>query len=327
MRTKEQDLADFNNQVRLEALYLTLEDRSFLDKRDLDTLRRFGIRCEGPHNWPCFRSMVTGLLPDLLNGSECQTMIHLLEQTLLIAERAESDKSFLIPMYFDDKSHRTYVPIYLTRFATVQDGELVWQETYMEAEMDRPVYPVIKLNNEEELDSLRRLPVLDSRKLEIDLSYVNLAIRGSDGERSYHPLLMTVIDEDGVILVHELIKSIDKEITEVFNRLLNYMRGTQSRPGQILTCREEVFQLLKQLCEQLDIRLVRLPKLKKTPYVVEQLLYDKTVAQICLHWSLQMGFLPLPKSANPDRIRENAAIFDFELSAADVAALAAIPAR
>ncbi|MDD2441380.1 MAG: aldo/keto reductase [Eubacteriales bacterium] len=53
--------------------------------------------------------------------------------------------------------------------------------------------------------------------------------------------------------------------------------------------------------------------------------YDRTVAQICLRWSLQMGFLPLPKSANPYRIRENAALFDFELSAEDVAALAALP--
>lgn len=54
--------------------------------------------------------------------------------------------------------------------------------------------------------------------------------------------------------------------------------------------------------------------------------YGKTVAQICLRWSLQMGFLPLPKSANPDRIRENAALFDFELSAEDVASIAAMPA-
>ncbi len=54
--------------------------------------------------------------------------------------------------------------------------------------------------------------------------------------------------------------------------------------------------------------------------------YNKTVAQICLRWSLQMGFLPLPKSVRPDRIRENAALFDFELSSPDVATLAAMPA-
>lgn len=46
--------------------------------------------------------------------------------------------------------------------------------------------------------------------------------------------------------------------------------------------------------------------------------YNKTVAQVALRWSLQMGFLPLPKSVNPKRIRENADIFDFTLSTEDI---------
>lgn len=41
--------------------------------------------------------------------------------------------------------------------------------------------------------------------------------------------------------------------------------------------------------------------------------YQKTVAQICLRWHLQRGVIPLPKSATPARIAENADIFDFEL--------------
>lgn len=49
--------------------------------------------------------------------------------------------------------------------------------------------------------------------------------------------------------------------------------------------------------------------------------YNKTIAQICLRWSLQMGFLPLPKSTTPERIRENADLFDFELSPEDVCAI------
>jgi diketogulonate reductase-like aldo/keto reductase len=46
--------------------------------------------------------------------------------------------------------------------------------------------------------------------------------------------------------------------------------------------------------------------------------YGKTIAQICIRWSLQMGFLPLPKSVTTSRIKENADVFDFELSAGDV---------
>ncbi|NLG24378.1 MAG: aldo/keto reductase [Clostridiales bacterium] len=50
--------------------------------------------------------------------------------------------------------------------------------------------------------------------------------------------------------------------------------------------------------------------------------YGRSVAQICIRWSLQRGYLPLPKSVTPSRIAENAKVFDFELSEADVALLA-----
>ncbi|KAF2186663.1 2,5-diketo-D-gluconic acid reductase A [Zopfia rhizophila CBS 207.26] len=42
--------------------------------------------------------------------------------------------------------------------------------------------------------------------------------------------------------------------------------------------------------------------------------YEKTTSQILLRWSLQKGFVPLPKSVTNSRIEENAQIYDFELS-------------
>lgn len=55
--------------------------------------------------------------------------------------------------------------------------------------------------------------------------------------------------------------------------------------------------------------------------------YDKSVAQVVLRWSLQHGFLPLPKSVHAERIKENAELFDFELSKADMAAIDALEGR
>lgn len=46
-----------------------------------------------------------------------------------------------------------------------------------------------------------------------------------------------------------------------------------------------------------------------------------TVAQVCLRWCLQKGVIPLPKSENPVRIKENIDIFGFELSDADMGAI------
>ena len=46
--------------------------------------------------------------------------------------------------------------------------------------------------------------------------------------------------------------------------------------------------------------------------------YGKSIAQVALRWSLQKGFLPLPKSVTPNNIEANLQIFDFELSEEDV---------
>ena len=57
--------------------------------------------------------------------------------------------------------------------------------------------------------------------------------------------------------------------------------------------------------------------------VIERLAaaHGKTPTQIVLRWHHQLGALPIPKSANAERQRENIGIFDFELSDDDVAAI------
>ncbi len=50
--------------------------------------------------------------------------------------------------------------------------------------------------------------------------------------------------------------------------------------------------------------------------------YQKSYAQIMLRWCLERGLVVLPKSVTPSRIQANIDIFDFQLPAEDMAALA-----
>lgn len=52
--------------------------------------------------------------------------------------------------------------------------------------------------------------------------------------------------------------------------------------------------------------------------------YDKTPTQIVLRWHVQLGLVAIPKSANPGRIAENIAVFNFELSDDEIAAISAL---
>jgi 2,5-diketo-D-gluconate reductase A len=48
---------------------------------------------------------------------------------------------------------------------------------------------------------------------------------------------------------------------------------------------------------------------------------DRSPAQVVLRWHVQHGNVVIPKSVTPSRIKENIAVFDFELSDEDMAAL------
>ncbi|MDX2286321.1 MAG: aldo/keto reductase [Bacteroidia bacterium] len=50
--------------------------------------------------------------------------------------------------------------------------------------------------------------------------------------------------------------------------------------------------------------------------------YGKTPAQIILRWALQLGVSAIPKSASRQRLAENFGVFDFEISAEDMAEIA-----
>jgi len=52
--------------------------------------------------------------------------------------------------------------------------------------------------------------------------------------------------------------------------------------------------------------------------------HSTSPAQVLIRWSLQKGYVPLPKSTREERIALNADVFGFELSAQDMASLDAL---
>lgn len=84
----------------------------------------------------------------------------------------------------------------------------------------------------------------------------------------------------------------------------------------------------REFCTQHDIRIesyspiMRAGKSLQDPTLTALAeKYGKSPAQIVLRWHIQNGFIVIPKSANPQRIRENADIFDFELEPEDMEAI------
>ena len=51
---------------------------------------------------------------------------------------------------------------------------------------------------------------------------------------------------------------------------------------------------------------------------------QRTPAQVVLRWGVQRGTAIIPKTTRPERLRENLALFDFELSDAEMAAISSL---
>jgi 2,5-diketo-D-gluconate reductase A len=54
--------------------------------------------------------------------------------------------------------------------------------------------------------------------------------------------------------------------------------------------------------------------------------YGKTPGQVILRWHVQLGLVPIPKSGNAERLRQNLEVFDFELSEEDMAQIDTVEA-
>ncbi len=81
---------------------------------------------------------------------------------------------------------------------------------------------------------------------------------------------------------------------------------------------------VKAFCEKEQIRMEAWSPLKKGRLFDEATIvelakkYDKTPAQIILRWDIDTNVITIPKSINRERIKENADIFDFQLTEEDI---------
>lgn len=100
--------------------------------------------------------------------------------------------------------------------------------------------------------------------------------------------------------------------------------------NQIRLCPGETQDELVAYCKERNILLEaysplgtgQIFKVREMQALAEK--YHKSIAQVCIRWSLRMGFLPLPKSVTAERIRENMDVFGFELAEDDVRLIAGL---
>ena len=179
----------------------------------------------------------------------------------------------------------------------------------------------IRANPEEELK--RSLDRLGLEYVDLYLIHWPLPGRMSRGWRAFESLL-----------AQERARAIG--VSNFDTDRLTWLLGVASRPPAVNQVHFSPLRFPRKLlayCEERGIVLEAYSPLEHgrafgNPVIGEiAARLGRTEAQVMLRWAIQHDAVVIPKSARQDRIRENARIFDFELSTSEMSELDALSDR
>jgi hypothetical protein len=232
-------------------LQISFEDREGLEKQDRDVLKKLDLKFRGRQNYPLFRSIRPGFMPWFITSEEARMLIYAIEQTLEVAPRVKENPEIL------NDERETENEVVLVRIAEKQGKKLVWRDGMREIEPPDEMEFTIKIP-QEFIDELKAFPQRQDFVLEIDLFYAPTPV-AERGKRPFIPkMLMFAEGRSGMVLGFQIIQPQEDErenYLEIARSIFGAVGKLQARPQEIRVADELLFDLLKNLTQQINVRL------------------------------------------------------------------------
>lgn len=260
VQSGETSLEEFDP-LRQRCLLGSFDESRFLQKLDLQVIKRLGLKFRGPKSWPLFRSYLPGYYPWYLNREESIFLTTALTQAKEVALRLEINRDWFNPPSENDC---------LVRMPEETETGFEWRDEWLKLPHPKKEEFVIPPLDEIRLQKIKKTLIRRQGIWEGDLSYVPFPIH--QGERPYFPfLLLWVEHSSGFILKGHLLEPLEYRV-EFQNHFLEIMEHLQFLPEEVWVKREEVFKLLELITSKLGIKLrlhKKLPALEKVQESME----------------------------------------------------------
>ncbi|MDP2896684.1 MAG: hypothetical protein Q8Q12_09015 [bacterium] len=227
-------------------LMADFHDRDELDKADRDVIRSLGLKFRGRNAWPQFRSYLPGYFPWYLTEAEARFLALAVEQGLNVCQRFRHS-----PSLFSSGRRGAY----LVRTAREKEGQLVWEDEWLEPEAFEEEGLSFEPLDEARLARIKETLKPRDQIWEGDFFHLNNPVK--EEGRPFYPRLFVWADVgSGLLLSHDM-KHPDNPIAILRESLISAAEKSGFLPGEIRVRRHEAYELLSPLAESLKIKLVK----------------------------------------------------------------------
>lgn len=243
-------------EMLLEApqLQASFEDRQMLEPEDLKIIRQFGLKYRGKQSWPMFRSYRPGYVPWFTNNEENRFLVHIIEQTLHVAERVKENPKFL-----EKVSEKKF----FARIPETVNGELIWKDGTIAVPPPPPPFDINIMIDRDTIEKIRNILPGDA-EFETDL-FLFPSFIGPKGKRPLAAYMLLMVDKSsGIILGQKLLQAeagLEKMWGGLPQEVCDMLVVLEDRPAQLNVQSDLLFQLLPSIMDVLDIELVQVANL------------------------------------------------------------------
>jgi len=235
-----------------KCLTASFGDRRSLQKRDLEVIKRLGLRFRGTKSWPSFRSYEPGYYPWHINQRQARFLTHALTQAADVTLRIKQNRDLLSG---SEKGR------YLVRIAEQNGPNLHWRDEWLApASLERPKCEV-PVPDELRLQRIKKRGARQAGIWEIDFSFVPIPIQ--EGHRPFYPLCLLVVDQASGFVLTSHLESKDRHGPEFQNQMLSAIEEINLLPHEIWVKRDEVSHLFGPLFSRLGLKMKRVKRLKE----------------------------------------------------------------
>lgn len=234
-----------------KCLMASFEDRGWLQKPDLESVKKLGLKFRGMHSWPMFRSYLLGYHPGYLTKEEAAFLTVALKQAVEVALRFKENPKMLEP----PKEN-----LYLVR--VLNEETKVWVDTWMEPEHFRKSMPEPESIDMNRLERIKKNFGSQRGVWEIDYFYSPSAVQEEKNSRPRYPPMAFWVDKDSYFIMHFWVSDRGESIPHLAEETLGLIERMKFMPVEMHVKTDEAQTLLEQTASGLGIKIRKLKALR-----------------------------------------------------------------